>query len=151
MENNNGRILFFAYGSLVNPEALAELCTVAKPLGTARIPHHALYFTGHSQRWGGATATIGLAPNTDLWGALYEIDAAGRAAIERAGGLDDYVWAFTAVNDGNGGQATAGVMCKVRNFERRPPSASYLELLQAGWEYWGLDGNRMLQAVVPAT
>jgi hypothetical protein len=85
MNNGNGKILFFAYGSLVNPEFLADLCPVVEPLGTARIPHHALCFTGHSKRWGGGTATIGLAPSNDLWGVLYEIDGEGRAAIERAG------------------------------------------------------------------
>ncbi len=142
-------MLYFAYGSLVNPAALAELCPDARQVGTARITHHALCFTGHSQRWAGGTATIGLAPNCELWGALYEIDDKGREAVERAGEPDGYVWALTPVEDADGNRVTAGVLCKVRDFERQQPPADYLEILKAGWDHWGLDGEPMLQDVPP--
>jgi hypothetical protein len=142
-------MLFFAYGSLVNPDVLAELCPGAIPVGKARITDHALCFTGHSERWGGSTATIGLAPNCDLWGALYEIDDDGRAAIERSGAPDGYVWSSTSVRNGDGAPVSAGVLCKVKDFERHSPSEDYLNVLKAGWEHWGLDGARMLQEVPP--
>ena len=142
-------MLYFAYGSLVNPNYLAELCPGARQVGRARITNHALCFTGHSERWGGATATIGLAPNCDLSGALYEIDDAGREAVERSGEPDGYVWAFTPVEDADGNSVTAGVLCKVKDFERREPPDEYLSVLKAGWEHWGLDGERILQDVPP--
>jgi hypothetical protein len=136
---------YFAYGSLVNRERLIELSPSAAPDRVARIPHHALCFTGRSQAWGGGTATIGLAPNCDLWGALYEIDDAGRAAVERSGGSDGYVWAFTAVEDESGERIRAGILIKVRDFQRSDPSEAYLEVLKNGWRQWGLDPESILQ------
>jgi hypothetical protein len=37
----------------------------------------------------------------------------------------------------------------VKDFERRRPPNEYLNVLKAGWEHWGLDGERMLQDVPP--
>ncbi len=143
-------MLYFAYGSLVNRERLRELCPAAKPVSTARIPHHSLCFTGHSQSWGGGTATIGLAPAADLWGGLYEIDAAGRREIERSGEPDGYVWAFTAVQDSHGELIQSGLLIKVRDLTRSAPSDRYLAVLRAGWIQWGLDPDDMLRHV-PST
>jgi hypothetical protein len=143
-------MFYFAFGSLLDQERLRELSPTAFPLRRAKIPHHALCFTGCSQAWGGGTATIGLAPNRDLWGGLYEIDEEGRAAIERSGAEDGYVWAFTLVEDIHGEAVTAGVLVKVRNLERSPPSDLYLEALKAGWLQWGLDPKEMLKEPPPA-
>ncbi len=142
-------MLYFAYGSLVNRDQLLALCPTAKPLGTARIPDHALCFTGHSAVWGGGTATIGLAPTAELWGALYEIDAAGRDRIERSGQSDGYVWSVTQVENSNGERIQTGILVKVRDLKRTTPSDAYLEVLRAGWAQWGLDPNAMLRKVPP--
>lgn len=143
-------MLYFAYGSLVNQERLRELCPGGRPLRTAKIPHHAICFTGHSHRWGGGTATIGLAPNRELWGGLYEIDEEGRAAIEDAGGQDGYVWTFTSVEDLHGEEISVGMLVKVRDFKRSSPSDEYLEILRTGWAQWGLDPEDLLMEVPPA-
>lgn len=142
-------MLYFAYGSLVNRELLRELCPRAEALRSVRIPHHALCFTGRSRAWGGGTATIGLAPNRDLWGALYEIDAEGRAAVERSGEGDGYVWATTTVEEESGGPVVTGILIKVRDLERSSPSERYLDVLKAGWTQWGLDPVAMLKEAPP--
>lgn len=137
-------MLYFAYGSLLDPGQMETVCSDARRVRTGRIPHHALCFTGRSQRWGGGTATIGLAPNRDLWGALYEIDDDDRAVVERLGAPDGYVWAFTSIGGEDGASVDAGLLCKVRNLERQPPSDEYLAVLEKGWKEWGLDGARIL-------
>lgn len=142
-------MIYFAYGSLVNRDQLLALCPTAKPLGTARIPEHALCFTGHSVRWGGGTATIGLAPSAELWGALYEIDSPGRDQIERSGQSDGYVWSHTQVENSNGERIQTGILIKVRDLKRTTPSDAYLEVLRTGWAQWGLDPNAMLPKVPP--
>ncbi len=142
-------MFYFAYGSLADPEQMEELCSDAQPVDTGRIPHHALCFTGRSERWGGGTATIGLAPNRELWGALYEIDEGCREAIERTGAPDGYVWAFTSVERSEGESVDAGVLCKVRDLQRHPPSDEYVAVLEAAWKKWGLDGRRILLDVAP--
>ena len=140
-------MLYFAYGSLVNRDQLKKLAPSAVPVGPARIHNHALCFTGNSETWGGGTATIGLAPNQDLWGALYDVDDDGRAAVERSGMPDGYVWAFTSVADEAGERVQSGLLVKVRDLERRDPSSAYLEVLKAGWSSWGLDPQALLQDI----
>ena len=143
-------MLYFAYGSLVNQEKLAELAPTARPLTAARIPQHALCFTGPSENWGGGTATIGLAPACDLWGGLYEVDEEGRAAIEASGEPDGYVWAFTSVEDTDDERRSAGLLVKIRDFARTEPSSAYLEVLTSGWVQWGLDPELILRDIAPA-
>ncbi len=136
---------YYAYGSLLNRDLLRVLCPTARPLGTASIAHHTLCFTGRSETWGGGTATIRLAPAQRLWGALYEIDAAGREQIERSGAVDGYVWAFTPVEDASGALVRAGLLVKVRDLQPAEPSPEYLEVLKAGWAQWGLDTETLLR------
>jgi len=142
-------MLYFAYGSLINRDNLLEMSPSASPVGTARIENHALCFTGHSETWGGGTATIGLAPTRDLWGGLYEIETDSRAGIERAGKNDGYVWAFTSVLDASAERVKAGLLVKIRDFERTDPSATYLQVLTAGWLQWGLDPEVILRNIAP--
>lgn len=140
-------MLFFAYGSLLNQNRLREVCATAIPLEVAKIPHHSLCFTGHSRAWGGGTATIGLSPGRNLWGALYEVDAAGRRAIERSGEEDGYVWSFTPVELAEGELLTPGMLVKVRGLERSAPSQAYLDVLRSGWQQWGLDPETILRDI----
>ncbi len=143
-------MIYFAYGLLVNRQVLLEVCPGAVPLRTARIENHAICFTGSSEVWGGGTATIGLSPNCDLWGALYEIDPAGRDAIEGSRWPDGYVWAFTPVEDEKGDRVHAGLLVKVRDLKRSSPSQDYLETLKKGWQEWGLDPVAMLKNSPPS-
>ncbi len=78
---------------------------------------------------------------------LYDIDDAGRAAVERSGAPDGYVWAFTSVANGAGEPVRCGILVKVNDLERRDPSPAYLEVLQAGWSSWGLDPGALLQDI----
>ncbi len=142
-------MLYFAYGSLVNRDQLLRLCPTAQPIGTAKISHHALCFTGNSATWGGGTATIGLAPTAELWGALYQIDPADRDTIERSGVEDGYVWSSTQVESPDGELIHSGILIKVRDLRRTSPSNEYLEVLKAGWAQWGLDPNALLRKVPP--
>lgn len=143
-------MLYFAYGSLVNQDRIRELCPKVKPLRTAKIPDHSLCFTGHSDVWGGGTATIGLAPNRDLWGGLYEIDGPGRIAVVSSGEDDGYVWATTSVEDVRGAEVATGMLIKVRDLERIAPSERYLDVLRVGWKQWGIDAEAQLRDALPA-
>ncbi len=118
-------------------------------MGTAKIADHALCFTGHSPTWGGGTATIGLAPGAELWGALYQIDRTDRDQIERSGLSDGYVWSFTQVESSDGELTHSGILIKVKDLKRTSPSNEYLEVLKAGWAQWGLDPSVMLRKVPP--
>lgn len=137
-------MIYFTYGSLLARERMAELSPGATPLTTAMIPHHGLCLTGHSKVWGGGTATITAATGREVWGGLYEIDPAGRAAVEIAGDAEGYVWCFTRVMKSDGERMRAGLLVKVRDLEVSSPSDEYLAVLRAGWAEWGLAPQELL-------
>ena len=141
--------LYFAYGSLLDRERMAQLNGEAKPVMLARLAHHAVCFSGRSKSWGGGTATIAAATGRDLWGALYEIDAACRQSVEQSGAEDGYVWSFTSVETADGVRTRAGLLVKVRDLEPSPPSEDYLAAMRAGWEQWGLGPQEVLDDCKP--
>lgn len=138
-------MLYFAYGSLMDRERLAELCPGAKPVSVARLPHHAVAFTGHSSEWGGGTATITLQVGSDLWGGLYDIDPGCSALLAEAHTADGYVWSWTAVETTDGARVHAGLLIKVRDVERTAPSPDYLAVMKEGCKQWGLDPEGVSQ------
>ncbi len=140
-------MIYFAYGSTLNRDQLSELCPDADPLEPAKIPHHVLAFTGSSRRWGGGTATIRLATDRDVWGGIYEIDAACRRALEEMGAEEGYVWCWTGVESREGERTRAGVLVKVRDLTPSAPSDDYLEVLRAAWDQWDLDVTELEAAV----
>jgi gamma-glutamylcyclotransferase (GGCT)/AIG2-like uncharacterized protein YtfP len=76
------RILYFAYGSNMAEGVMDRLCPGHRFLGTAQLPGHRLAFTRRSIRTGTGVADAVPAKGHTLWGVLYEIDAAGLAALD---------------------------------------------------------------------
>lgn len=142
-------MIYFAYGSMMDRNRLAEICPEAKPVSVAKIPHHAVTFTGHSSKWGGGTATISLTAGLDLWGGLYEIESGCRAKLAESHLAGGYVWSWTSVETAQGSRVHAGLLVKVRDLERSAPSPDYLAALKAGWEQWGLEPADLLQSLPP--
>ena len=140
-------MLYFAYGSMMDRERLTELCPEAKPVSAARIPHHAVAFTGHSSEWGGGTATIALKVGSNLWGALYEIDPGSSALLAGSHTADGYVWSWTAVETSDGAQVHAGLLVKIRDLEPTAPSPDYLAAMKEGYKQWGLDPEGVSQTL----
>lgn len=130
--------LYFAYASNLSREQMRERCPSARVVERARIPEHRLGFVGHSESWGGGTATIVLAPGETLWGALYEVDDACLEALARAEGTA-YALSRTPCLKDDGSRVTAYLFVRARDFEERPPSDRYVQRIRQGYEDWGLD------------
>jgi gamma-glutamylcyclotransferase (GGCT)/AIG2-like uncharacterized protein YtfP len=64
---------YFAYGSNLNLRQMTERCPGHRIVGRARLLEHALAFTGHSERWGGAVATVAPVPAAAVDGVVYAI------------------------------------------------------------------------------
>lgn len=64
---------YFAYGSNLNLRQMTERCPGHRIVGRARVIDHALTFTGHSHRWGGAVATIVPVKSAAVEGVVYAI------------------------------------------------------------------------------
>jgi hypothetical protein len=67
------RVIYFAYGSNLNPGQMAERCPGYRSLGVARLPGHRLCFPRYSRSRRCASAGFEPSPGDVLWGALYEI------------------------------------------------------------------------------
>jgi gamma-glutamylcyclotransferase (GGCT)/AIG2-like uncharacterized protein YtfP len=84
-------IRYFAYGSNMSADVMDRLCPGHRFLGAAQLPGHRLAFTRRSIRTGTGVADAVPAEGHALWGALYEVDAAGLAALDEKEGNG---WAY---------------------------------------------------------
>lgn len=138
--------LYFAYASNLSRAQMTERCPAARPLARAFIPDHRLGFVGHSESWGGGTATILLAPGTTLWGALYDVDESCLQELGRREGAA-YVGSRTSVLDEDGRHMHVFLFVRARDFEERPPSERYVETIRRGYADWDLDTAALDRAV----
>lgn len=145
-EEPQGPMDYFAYGTEMHRDRMAELCPGAKPLYPARIPHHAVSFTGRSDAAGGGLATISLTSGRDVWGGVYGVDDECREALEEWGRENGYVWSWTDVRTQDGERKRVGLLVKVRDLEKTTPGPAYLESLKEAWRDWGLDPVGLVQA-----
>lgn len=88
-------LLYFAYGSNMNPGQIALRCPGAKRIVAARLPDHRLAFFGHSERWDGGEETVMPAPGQTVHGMVY---ALAFSALDR---LD--AWQGVRLDGGGGG------------------------------------------------
>lgn len=65
-------ILYFAYGSNLDPEVRRERGLPAKPMSSGWLRGHRLAFDKASQNWG-AAANVVPCPSRDVWGLLFEV------------------------------------------------------------------------------
>ena len=75
--------LYFAYGSNLDASQMAQRCPSSRPLRAARLPHHRLDFTYYSSRWSGGAADILPHSQEQVWGMLYQLDAADLERLDR--------------------------------------------------------------------
>lgn len=92
-------MLYFAYGSNMDPSQMQGRCPGARALGAARLPGYRLLFRWDSPGWGGGVADVQEDGETEVWGVLWEI------SDEHEAGLDEY----EAVADGVYGKRTVTV------------------------------------------
>ncbi|MBI5711454.1 MAG: gamma-glutamylcyclotransferase [Candidatus Eisenbacteria bacterium] len=67
-------MLYFAYGSNLDPEQMRERCPRHRVVGLAALHDHRLVFPLFSNRWGGGVASVQPAHIATVWGMLFELD-----------------------------------------------------------------------------
>ncbi len=83
-------MIYFAYGSNLNPTQMAERCPGYRSLGVARLADHRLCFPRFSRSWRCATAGFETSPGDVLWGALYEVPEEDLTVLHYHEGYDPY-------------------------------------------------------------
>lgn len=131
-------MLYFAYGSNMDPDQMAVRCPGAAAQGPARLPDHGLAFARESLLWGGGVATVEPAPGEEVWGVLWEIGEDDEAALDRYEGVDHgaYYKAVVGVDAGEARETALIYVCSSKRWKR--PSARYLAGLIRGARAHGL-------------
>ena len=137
-------MLYFAYGSNLDPQQMAQRCPGHSVVGVAELPDHKLTFPLTSHDWGGGVASVVETHSGSVWGVVYELSADDLAA------LDGYEHFVGANNPHNLYDRVSTTVQLVRpedgSFPRRlrawiyvagpanpsPPSRRYLEAIVRG-------------------
>jgi len=83
-------MIYFAYGSNLNPTQMADRCPGYRSLGVARLPDHRLCFPRYSRAWRCASAGFEASTGDVLWGALYEVPEDDLPVLHYHEGYDAY-------------------------------------------------------------
>ena len=137
-------MLYFAYGSNLDPDQMRERCPRSAPVGLACLHDHRLSFPRRSERWGGGVASPALAHGQDLWGYLYDLDADDLAALdgyegwhgtghsENAYERETVTVDLVRPDDGSVPRRVRALAYVARPTEPAAPSRRYLDAILAG-------------------
>jgi gamma-glutamylcyclotransferase len=75
--------LYFAFGSNLDAEQMAERCPGSRAAFRARLADHRIDFTYPSRRWGGGAADIVPAPGESVWGMVWELTEGQLEILDR--------------------------------------------------------------------
>jgi gamma-glutamylcyclotransferase (GGCT)/AIG2-like uncharacterized protein YtfP len=130
-------MLYFAYGSNMDPDQMAERTPGGRSLGAALLRGYRLTFTRDSPAWGGGVGHIEADPASEVWGVLWELSDEHLAALDLYEGIDvgAYVRDVVTVSF-DGRDVEAQVYFAIpRGYKK--PSKKYLSALIRGAEAHG--------------
>ncbi|MDZ7705320.1 MAG: gamma-glutamylcyclotransferase family protein [Trueperaceae bacterium] len=139
---------YFAYGSNMDPDQMAERCPDARGLGAARLPGYRLAFTRFSPRRQCGVADVVRDDDSEVWGVLYELSDADLRTLDLFEGFvgvgqkNGYDRISVVVHDARG-QSVEALTYVVPPGAKRPEaecvtSSDYLCHLIEGARYWKL-------------
>ena len=76
-------MLYFAYGSHLDPEQMKRHCPESRVVGMASLDEYRLAFPRFSNDWEGGTASIHLAHGEKMWGVIYELMDADLESLDQ--------------------------------------------------------------------
>ena len=137
-------MLYFAYGSNLNPEQMAQRCPDHTVVGLAALRDHKLAFPLTSHDWGGGVASVATAHGSTVWGVVFDLSDAHLAALDSYEGFQGpgdqhnlydregvYV-DLTRPDDGSIPRRVRAQIYLARPSNPAPPSRRYLEAILAG-------------------
>ena len=75
-------LLYFAYGSNMDPAHMAQRVPSARPVGPGRLDGFRLEFNVYSTEWGGGAANLELDEKAHVWGVLWEVPEEASAGLD---------------------------------------------------------------------
>lgn len=137
-------MLYFAYGSNLNPDQMRHRCPAHKVVGMAALHEHRLAFPLTSHDWGGGVAGVVPAHGSTVWGIVYELSDEDLASLDRYEGyrgagdqhnLYDREGVFvelTRPEDGSIPRRVRAACYFARPSNPAAPSRRYLDAILAG-------------------
>jgi hypothetical protein len=137
-------MLYFAYGSNLDPDQMQSRCPGHQPVGLAALRDHRLSFPRHSDTWDGGVASPALSHGHDLWGYLYEITDQDRGALDRYEGWigpadpgnayepETITVDLVRPDDGSVPRRVRALTYLARATEPKPPSRKYVDVILKG-------------------
>lgn len=151
-EEAMSEVLYFAYGSNLDREQMAQRCPGSRLEGAAALPGHRLAFSGHSQRWGGGAATVVAAPGHSTPGLLWRLTSEHVLSLD---GYENHPQVYgrieidvqATLNGDRGGVLPAMTYQMRTEGTGRAPSLRYLHQIWRAYHTHGLDVAHLLSAV----
>jgi len=137
-------MLYFAYGSNLDPQQMTRRCPGATVVGVAELKDHRLTFPLTSHDWGGGVASVSVAHGASVWGVVYELTAEDLASLD---GYEHYVGPANQHNlydretvsvqlvradDGSFPRRLHAWIYLARSANPAPPSRRYMEAVLSG-------------------
>lgn len=137
-------MLYFAYGSNLDPQQMRARCPGEKIVGLAALRDHRLAFPLYSNRWGGGVASVQPAHADAVWGVLYELTESDLRELDeyegfRAPGDQHNVYDREQItvelvrpDDGSIPRRVRAAAYVARPSNPSPPSRRYLDAILTG-------------------
>jgi gamma-glutamylcyclotransferase len=141
-------MLYFAYGSNLDPRQLRGRCPSARFVAVAKLPGHRLAFTRYAEDRGCGTCDGVTEAGHDIWGAVFDISEADLGRMDESEGYQPgrplsenaYIREQREVcRDGKAGEPMR-VWLYFANRQPNPPlpNLAYKQQLVEGARFWGL-------------
>ncbi|TMQ73236.1 MAG: gamma-glutamylcyclotransferase [Candidatus Eisenbacteria bacterium] len=137
-------MLYFAYGSNLDPDQMRSRCPESRVVGLAMLRDHRLTFPLYSEFWGGGAAGVSHAHGSTVWGVLYELSDDDLAKLDQYEGWrgvgdhhnlydrDTVTVELTRPDDGSVPRRVRAYTYLARTLNPTPPSRRYLDVVLKG-------------------
>jgi gamma-glutamylcyclotransferase (GGCT)/AIG2-like uncharacterized protein YtfP len=137
-------MLYFAYGSNLDPVQMGSRCPTAQTVGLAALHDHRLVFPRNSETWGGGTSGIVPSHGPTVWGVLFEVTQACLDTLDTHEGFrgpgnpdnhydrEQVTVELTRPDDGSIPRRVRASTYVARPAKPTPPSRRYLDTIVRG-------------------
>lgn len=129
---------YFAYGSNMDPDQMAERCPGSAPIGAAVLRDYRLVFVWDSPRWLGGVGHVEPAPGDDVWGVLWELSDDHVRALDGYEQVHKGIYARDTVAVVADGETTEALIYLATDRGYRKPSRRYMGALIRGAQAFAL-------------
>jgi len=140
-------MIYFAYGSNMNPGQMVERCPQARTIGVARLVDYRLCFPRFSRARQCASAGVEPSPGSAVWGVLYDLSDNDIPVLNYHEGYDPegpaaqnrhILREVTALRMGGSEPVKAMTYFAIPDGTTTRPSPAYMQAIIDGAEFHGL-------------